>query len=66
MLNQAKLSGEEHVLLKLDVTKAFDRMDWGFLLAALEKVGFAGLLPSFLQATFATAATRKFNLTRSQ
>lgn len=57
MLHQAADSGEEHVLMKLDVTKAFDRMDWSFLLAALNKMGFGGLLTAFLRSSFATASS---------
>lgn len=53
MLHQANLSGEEHLLLKLDVVKAFDRLEWPFLMALLEKSGFSGTLTGFLRASFA-------------
>lgn len=60
--------------MKLDVTKAFDRMDWSFLLAALDKMGLGGLLTQFLKSSFATASSsvllngipsRKITLSRS-
>jgi hypothetical protein len=31
-------------LLKLDITKAFDTMDWSFLIEVLRKLGFGELL----------------------
>ena len=36
-LHRAKIDA---VLLKLDITKAFDTMDWAFLLEVLRKLGF--------------------------
>lgn len=57
MLNQATISGEEFVLLKLDVVKAFDKMEWSFLLEVLERGGFAGTLTRFLRANFASASS---------
>lgn len=57
MLNQAALSGENYVLLKLDVVKAFDTMEWPFLLEVLERGGFAGTLTGFLRASFASASS---------
>lgn len=73
MLQQAASSGEEHVLLKLDVIKAFDSLEWPFLLAVVERMGMSGLLTKFLKAGFATASssvvlngipTESFSLTR--
>lgn len=53
ILHQAAQMGEEYVLLKLDVVKAFDCLEWPFLMAVLEKAGFSGILTSFLRASFA-------------
>lgn len=58
MLHQAEQSGDEFVLLKLDVIKAFDKLEWPFLLALLEKSGFSGMLTSFLSASFAHASSK--------
>lgn len=57
MLNQAAKSGEDHVLLKLDVIKEFDRLEWPFLLQLIHKVGMTGLLSRFLVASFASASS---------
>lgn len=57
MLHQAASSGEEYVLLKLDVIKEFDRLNWSFLLALLDKGGMFGTLTSFLKASFVGAAS---------
>lgn len=57
MLHQAKVSGEEHVLLKFDVIKAFDRLEWPFRLAVLDKIGMNGMLTDFLKASFASASS---------
>lgn len=74
MLQQAQDSGEEHILMKLDVCKAFDRLEWPFILASVEKVGLAGTLSAFLRSGFSSASsvillngrpTEAFKLTRS-
>lgn len=57
MLHQAANSGEEYVLLKLDVIKAFDRLEWPFLLNLVDKVGMTGQLSRFLVASFASATS---------
>lgn len=57
MLHQAAKSGEDYVILKLYVVKAFDKMEWPFLLAVLEKAGFSGTLTGFLLASFASASS---------
>lgn len=57
MLHEAASSGEEFILLKLDVVKAFNRLDWSFLLRVIEKAGMSGLLGNFLRAGFATASS---------
>lgn len=74
MLHQAEILGEEHILLKLDVCKAFDRLEWPFILASVEKAGLAQTLSAFLRAGFSSASsvillngrpTEPFRLTRS-
>lgn len=74
MLHEAAKSGEEYVLLKLDVIKAFDKLEWAFLLAVIEKMGMGGLLSRFMKAGFSMAAstivlnghpTHRFSLRRS-
>lgn len=52
MLHQAHASGEEHILLKLDVHKVFDRLEWKYVPAAVAKAGMGGTLSAFLQAGF--------------
>lgn len=74
MLHQAQQSGEEFVLMKLDVRKAFDSMEWPFILATVERAGMTGMLSSFLKASFSSASSTvilngrpasSFKLTRS-
>lgn len=57
MLHQAEASGDDFVLLKLDVVKAFDRLEWDFLLKVVQKAGMSGSLSGFLKAGFATASS---------
>lgn len=59
MLEQASSSGNEYVLLKLDVVKAFNKLEWPFLLAVLNRMGMTGLLTKFLQAGFTSAKYAK-------
>lgn len=44
--------------MKLDVIKAFDRLEWGFLLAVLEHSGMSGMLSNFVEAGFANASSK--------
>lgn len=57
MLHQAHESGEEHILMKLDISKAFDRLEWDFIIAVVERTGLAGLLTKFLRSGFKTASS---------
>lgn len=57
LLHQAHLNGKEYILMKLDVCKAFDRLEWSFILQVVERAGLAGLLSRFLKASFSTASS---------
>lgn len=57
LLHQASQSGENFVLLKLDIMKAFDKIEWRFLLSLLHHLGFGGLLTAFLEATYGSASS---------
>lgn len=57
MLHQAQISGEDHILLKLDVRKAFDSLEWPFILATIERAGLNGMLSGFLKASFSSASS---------
>jgi hypothetical protein len=46
------------ILLKLDITKAFDTVDWSFLLEILKKMGFSTRLLACICALLSTAPTR--------
>jgi hypothetical protein len=37
------------MFMKMDMEKAFDRMEWSFLLAILEKLGFSPIWPSWIR-----------------
>lgn len=74
MLHQVKISVEEHILLKLDVCKAFNNLEWPFILTIIERAGLIGFLLGFLKASFSTTSshnvlnvrpTRAFRLARS-
>lgn len=57
MLHQAKKLGHDHILLKLDVCKAFKSMEWQYILATVEKAGMNGILSGFLKASFRSASS---------
>lgn len=44
-------------MLKLDVMKAFNRLEWPFLLQVIEKAGMGNLLSRFLIVGFASASS---------
>jgi hypothetical protein len=51
-------SKQPAILLKLDITKAFDTVDWSFLLEVLRKMGFGDRLLACICAFLLTASTR--------
>jgi hypothetical protein len=51
-------SRQPAILLKLDITKAFDTVDWSFLLEVLRKMGFGDRLLACICALLSTASTR--------
>jgi hypothetical protein len=48
----------DSILLKLDITKAFDTVDWAFLLEVLTKLGFGRRWISMVCGLLGTASTR--------
>jgi hypothetical protein len=45
------------MLLKLDITKAFDSVDWAFLVDVLRKLGFGERFLSVICALLSMAST---------
>lgn len=57
LLHQAHQTGKEYILMKLDVCKAFDKLEWAFILEVIEHAGMSGLLSRFIKAGFSTASS---------
>jgi hypothetical protein len=51
-LSWAEESNQDLVLLLLDFEKAFDRIEWGFLFGALERLGFRGTWIRWVKALY--------------
>jgi hypothetical protein len=51
-LSWAEESNQDLVLLLLDFEKAFDRIEWGFLFGALEKLGFGSTWIRWIRALY--------------
>jgi hypothetical protein len=51
-------SKQPAILLKLDITKAFNMVDWSFLLEVLRKMGFGDRLLACICALLSTTSTR--------
>jgi hypothetical protein len=50
MLHQAEQSGLDHILIQLNITKAFDMLEWDFLTKLLHKIGFGEQFIGFIEA----------------
>lgn len=51
VLHEASIQDEDYMYLKLDIVKAFDKIEWPFLLAILRKFGFGPTFLKFVSAS---------------
>ncbi|WVZ50043.1 hypothetical protein U9M48_001341 [Paspalum notatum var. saurae] len=49
---------EPHILLKLDISKAFDSISWSFLLELMQFLGFSGKWCNLVSLLLSTSSTR--------
>ncbi|MCO5580130.1 hypothetical protein L7F22_033997 [Adiantum nelumboides] len=54
----ASESGQDFVFVKIDFDKAYDRLEWSFILACLEAMGFGPMLILFIRTPFGNARAR--------
>jgi hypothetical protein len=54
-LHHAEISELDHILVKLDIAKAFDMLEWHFLTKLLRKIGFGDVFIIFIDSTHSTA-----------
>lgn len=58
LLHLVRILGEDFIFLKLDMVKAFDKVDWKFLYALLRKLGFGDKFVKFVLAITASANSK--------
>jgi hypothetical protein len=64
-IDYAKRSNQDLVFLKLDYRKAFDRVEWDFLFACLQRFGLAGQFIDLIKLLF-TGASASVSINRGQ